>query len=41
MTDPKVRTRDEWLVARVKLLEREKELTSMGDELARQHQELP
>jgi predicted dithiol-disulfide oxidoreductase (DUF899 family) len=34
-------TRDEWLAARLKLLEAEKELTRRSDELARQRQELP
>jgi predicted dithiol-disulfide oxidoreductase (DUF899 family) len=34
-------TRKEWLAARVQLLEREKELTRLCDELARQRQELP
>ncbi len=41
MTDHKTGTRDEWLAARANLLEREKELTRMGDELARQRRELP
>jgi predicted dithiol-disulfide oxidoreductase (DUF899 family) len=40
MTDHKTGTRDEWLAARAELLEREKELTRMG-ELARQRRELP
>jgi predicted dithiol-disulfide oxidoreductase (DUF899 family) len=34
-------TRDEWLTARLELLEAEKELTRRSDELARQRQELP
>jgi predicted dithiol-disulfide oxidoreductase (DUF899 family) len=34
-------TREEWLAARVALLEREKELTRRSDELARQRLELP
>jgi predicted dithiol-disulfide oxidoreductase (DUF899 family) len=34
-------TRKEWLAARIKLLEAEKELTRRGDELSRQRQELP
>jgi predicted dithiol-disulfide oxidoreductase (DUF899 family) len=34
-------TREEWLAARVELLEREKELTRRSDELARQRAELP
>jgi predicted dithiol-disulfide oxidoreductase (DUF899 family) len=41
MTEHKVGTRDEWLAARVELLEREKELTRSSDELARQRRELP
>jgi predicted dithiol-disulfide oxidoreductase (DUF899 family) len=34
-------TREEWLTARLELLEAEKELTRRGDELARQRQSLP
>ncbi|PMS38809.1 putative dithiol-disulfide oxidoreductase (DUF899 family) [Trinickia symbiotica] len=34
-------TRDEWLAARIKLLEAEKELTRRSDELARQRQAMP
>jgi predicted dithiol-disulfide oxidoreductase (DUF899 family) len=34
-------TREEWLAARLPLLEAEKELTRKGDELARRRQELP
>src|SRR5258705_491331 len=41
MTDHKIGTRDEWLAARLKLLEAEKALTKRGDEVARQRQELP
>jgi predicted dithiol-disulfide oxidoreductase (DUF899 family) len=41
MTDHKIGTRDEWLAAREQLLAREKEHTRLGDELARQRQELP
>jgi predicted dithiol-disulfide oxidoreductase (DUF899 family) len=41
MTEHTVGTRDEWLAARIELLEREKELTRHSDELARQRQELP
>src|SRR2546428_4210427 len=41
MKEHKVGTRDEWLAARLELLEREKELTRRSDELARQRQELP
>src|SRR5215217_4091419 len=41
MTDHRTGTRDEWLAARLELLEAEKEHTRRGDELARQRQELP
>ena len=41
MTQHKVGSRDEWLVARKELLDREKELTRRSDELARERQELP
>ena len=41
MTSHKTGTREEWIAARAELLEREKQLTRMGDELARQRQELP
>ncbi len=41
MTDHKTASHEEWLVAREKLLEREKELTRMSDQLARQRRELP
>src|SRR5882672_10478846 len=41
MTMHKTGTREEWLAARLELLEAEKELTKRGDELARQRQELP
>src|SRR6202008_453640 len=34
-------TREEWLAARLELLEAEKELTRRGDELAQRRQELP
>lgn len=34
-------TRDEWLAARIELLEQEKELTRRSDELARRRRELP
>jgi predicted dithiol-disulfide oxidoreductase (DUF899 family) len=37
----KVGTREEWLVARIELLEREKELTRRSDQLAKQRQHLP
>jgi len=36
-----VGTRDEWLGAREQLLQREKELTRLSDELARERQQLP
>jgi predicted dithiol-disulfide oxidoreductase (DUF899 family) len=36
-----VGTREEWRVARLALLEREKELTRLSDELAQKRQELP
>ena len=41
MTDHKTGTREEWLAARLGLLEEEKELTRRSDELARRRQELP
>ncbi len=41
MTKHMTGTREQWLAARVKLLEAEKELTRRSDELARQRQELP
>jgi predicted dithiol-disulfide oxidoreductase (DUF899 family) len=41
MTDHITGTREEWLAARLKLLEAEKELTRRSDELARRRQELP
>jgi predicted dithiol-disulfide oxidoreductase (DUF899 family) len=41
MTSHRIGTRAEWLAARAELLEREKQLTRMGDELARQRRELP
>ena len=41
MTDHKIATREEWLAARLELLEGEKALTRRSDELARQRQELP
>lgn len=41
MTTHKSGTRDEWLKARLDLLEAEKALTRQGDELARRRQELP
>ena len=41
MTTHRTGTREEWLAARVALLEAEKELTRRGDELAQQRQALP
>jgi predicted dithiol-disulfide oxidoreductase (DUF899 family) len=41
MTDRDTETQDEWLAARLELLEREKEHSRMGDDLARQRRELP
>jgi predicted dithiol-disulfide oxidoreductase (DUF899 family) len=41
MTEHATGTREEWLVARLELLEAEKELTRRSDELARQRQSLP
>jgi predicted dithiol-disulfide oxidoreductase (DUF899 family) len=41
MTSHKTGTREEWLAARVDLLQAEKEWTKRGDELSRRRQELP
>jgi predicted dithiol-disulfide oxidoreductase (DUF899 family) len=41
MTDHKTGTREEWLAARLELLEAEKQHMRRGDELARRRQELP
>jgi len=41
MTKHRTGTREEWLAARLELLEAEKELTHRGDEVARQRQALP
>ncbi len=41
MTRPKTGTREEWLAARLELLEAEKELTRHSDEVARQRRALP
>jgi predicted dithiol-disulfide oxidoreductase (DUF899 family) len=41
MTTHKTGTHEEWLAARLQLLEAEKELTRRSDELARRRQELP
>lgn len=41
MNDPRVVSREEWLVARKELLVREKESTSLRDEIAAQRRDLP
>jgi predicted dithiol-disulfide oxidoreductase (DUF899 family) len=41
MTNHKTGTREEWLAARLELLQEEKEFTRRGDELARRRQNLP
>src|SRR5919205_3742234 len=41
MPEHRIGTREEWLAARLELLEAEKELTRRGDEVARQRQTLP
>jgi predicted dithiol-disulfide oxidoreductase (DUF899 family) len=41
MTEHKIGTHEEWLTARLELLEAEKELTRRSDELAQRRQELP
>jgi len=41
MTSHKTGTREEWLAARLELLEAEKELTRRGDDVSRRRQELP
>jgi predicted dithiol-disulfide oxidoreductase (DUF899 family) len=41
MPEHRTATREEWEAESAKLLEREKQLTRMGDELARQRRELP
>jgi len=41
MTTHKTGTREEWLAARLDLMQAEKEWTRRGDELARRRQELP
>src|SRR5260370_7373387 len=41
MTKHMTGTREEWLTARIDLLEAEKELTRRSDQLARRRQELP
>ena len=40
-TDHQVISREEWLAARKRLLEKEKELTRMRDDVSRQRRELP
>ena len=41
MPDHRVETREEWLAARLELLDAEKVLTRRGDEVAQQRQQLP
>ncbi len=41
MTAHKIGTREQWLVARLELLDAEKQLTRRGDELARRRRQLP
>jgi predicted dithiol-disulfide oxidoreductase (DUF899 family) len=41
MTKHATGTREEWVIARKELLEREKQLTRQSDELARQRRALP
>ena len=41
ITEHRIGTREEWLTARADLLAREKKHTRLGDELARQRQQLP
>jgi predicted dithiol-disulfide oxidoreductase (DUF899 family) len=41
MTNDRIGTREEWLEARLQLLQAEKELTRRGDELAQRRQQLP
>jgi predicted dithiol-disulfide oxidoreductase (DUF899 family) len=41
MPEHKTGTREEWEAARIELLNREKQLSRMGDELAHRRQELP
>src|ERR1700747_251609 len=41
MTTHKIGTREQWLAARLELLDAEKELTRRGDELAQRRQALP
>ena len=39
--DHRIGTREEWLAARAELLDREKEHTRLGDEIAQRRRELP
>ena len=41
MTEHRIGTREEWLAAREELLDREKEHTRLGDEIAQRRRELP
>ncbi len=41
MTAQKIGTREQWLAARLELLDAEKELTRRSDELAHRRQQLP
>jgi predicted dithiol-disulfide oxidoreductase (DUF899 family) len=41
MTNDRIGTREQWLEARLQLLQAEKELTRRGDELAQRRQQLP
>jgi predicted dithiol-disulfide oxidoreductase (DUF899 family) len=41
MAEPRIGSRDEWLEARKRLLEREKELTRLNDDVAADRRELP
>jgi len=41
MTEPRVTTRDEWLVERKQLLEREQDLNQLSEELTKQRRALP
>jgi predicted dithiol-disulfide oxidoreductase (DUF899 family) len=41
MPEHRIATREEWAASHAELLQREKELTRLGDELARQRRELP
>jgi len=41
MTEHRISTQEEWQAERDELLKAEKELTRLGDELARKRRELP